>query len=94
MFAYLLVAPGGSGRICLHCRTGRRPIAVSPQRFLLSALAHSAPSATAIYHPMSNLARMLAVMEAITGTLYVAVLISRLVALYSSEQLQLGARKH
>ena len=33
-------------------------------------------------------------MEAITGTLYVAVLISRLVALYSSEKLQLGAQKH
>ena len=44
--------------------------------------------------PVSNVARMLAAMEAITGTLYVAVLISRLVALYSSEQLQLGARKH
>jgi hypothetical protein len=44
--------------------------------------------------PVSNVARMLAAMEAITGTLYVAVLISRLVALYSSERLQLGARKH
>jgi hypothetical protein len=44
--------------------------------------------------PVSNVARMLAAMEAITGTLYVAVLISRLVALYSSEQLRLGARKH
>jgi hypothetical protein len=33
-------------------------------------------------------------MEANTGTLYVAVLISRLVALYSSEKLQLGAQKH
>jgi hypothetical protein len=37
---------------------------------------------------------MLAAMEAITGTLYVAVLISRLVALYSSEKLQLGAQKY
>jgi len=44
--------------------------------------------------PVSNVARMLAAMEAITGTLYMAVLISRLVALYSSEQLQLGAQKH
>jgi hypothetical protein len=44
--------------------------------------------------PVSNVARMLAAMEAITGTLYVAVLISRLVALYSSEKLQLGAQKY
>ncbi len=34
--------------------------------------------------PVSSVARMLAVMEAMTGTLYVAVLISRLVALYSA----------
>jgi hypothetical protein len=33
--------------------------------------------------PVSNVARMLAVMESMTGTLYVAVLIARLVALYS-----------
>ncbi|MGO9588124.1 MAG: potassium channel family protein [Limisphaerales bacterium] len=35
--------------------------------------------------PVSNGARALAAMEAMTGTLYVAVLISRLVALYSSQ---------
>ena len=34
--------------------------------------------------PVSKVARMLAAMEAITGSLYVAVLIARLVALYSS----------
>ena len=34
--------------------------------------------------PVSKIARMLAAMEAITGLLYVAVLIARLVALYSS----------
>jgi len=34
--------------------------------------------------PVSRVARMLAVMESMTGTLYVAVLIARLVALYSS----------
>ncbi len=38
--------------------------------------------------PVSNAARALAALEAMTGTLYVAVLISRLVALYSSQ----GAR--
>ncbi len=40
--------------------------------------------------PVSNVARMLAAMEAITGTLYLAVLISRLVALYSSAGPQPG----
>ena len=34
--------------------------------------------------PVSKVARMLAAMEAMTGLLYVAVLIARLVALYSS----------
>jgi hypothetical protein len=36
--------------------------------------------------PVSKGARMLAVMEAIAGLFYVAVLISRLVAIYSSPQ--------
>jgi voltage-gated potassium channel Kch len=35
--------------------------------------------------PVSNVARMLAAMEAITGTLFITVLIARLVALYSSQ---------
>jgi hypothetical protein len=35
--------------------------------------------------PVSNVARALAALEAMTGTLYVAVLISRLVALYSAQ---------
>jgi voltage-gated potassium channel Kch len=34
--------------------------------------------------PVSGVARMLAMMEAMTGTFYVALLISRLVAVYSS----------
>ena len=34
--------------------------------------------------PVSNVARMLAITESMTGTLYVAVLIARLVALYST----------
>ena len=38
--------------------------------------------------PVSNGARALAVLESMTGTLYVAVLIARLVALYSSEGLR------
>jgi voltage-gated potassium channel len=36
--------------------------------------------------PTSNVARMLAVMEAVTGMFYIAILISRLVALHTSNQ--------
>ncbi len=43
--------------------------------------------------PVSHVARMLAALEAITGTLYVAVLISRLVALYSSAGMHSEAPK-
>jgi voltage-gated potassium channel len=41
--------------------------------------------------PVSNAARMLAMMEAVTGTLFVAVTISRLVALYGSSGASDGA---
>ena len=43
--------------------------------------------------PLSNGARTLAMMEAMTGTLYLAVLISRLVALYSSQGPEVPERK-
>ena len=43
--------------------------------------------------PVTNGARALAAMEAMTGTLYVAVLISRLVALYTSQGSQLREPK-
>ena len=43
--------------------------------------------------PLSHGARTLAMMEAMTGTLYMAVLISRLVALYSSQGPEVPARK-
>jgi hypothetical protein len=38
--------------------------------------------------PVSSVARMLAVMEGITGTMYMAVLVARLVALYTTQQAQ------
>jgi hypothetical protein len=41
--------------------------------------------------PVSKVARMLAVLEAITGLFYMAVLISRLVSVYSSNQASPGA---
>ena len=43
--------------------------------------------------PLSHGARTLAMMEAMTGTLYMAVLISRLVALYSSQGSEVSERK-
>ena len=43
--------------------------------------------------PLTNGARTLAMMEAMTGTLYMAVLISRLVALYSSQGPETTERK-
>jgi Ion channel len=42
--------------------------------------------------PISHTARMLAATEAITGTLFMAVLIARLVAMYSSEKLGSGGQ--
>src|ERR1019366_9124401 len=41
---------GCSGRVCLHCRTGRRPIATPPQRFLLQ-LHHAQHRRLRRYHP-------------------------------------------
>jgi len=66
------------------------------------AASHSLQSASAFYFsfitlstvgygdivPVSPVARMLAAMEAITGTLFVAVLLARLVALYSTQGLR------
>jgi voltage-gated potassium channel len=43
--------------------------------------------------PMSHVARTLAMAEAMTGTLYIAVLISRLVALYTSQGSEMSEKK-
>ena len=84
---------GGSGCVRLQCRTCRRPIAARANAFYFSFITLCTVGYGDIT-PVFDVARMLAAMEAITGTLYVAVLISRLVALYSSEKLQSGAQKH
>jgi hypothetical protein len=71
---------------------------VNPNAFLFSAGHAEMNGSTALYFsfitlttvgygdiaPVSRVARMLATMEAMTGTLFLAVLISRLVSLYSS----------
>jgi hypothetical protein len=93
MFAYLLVARAVPDAFAFTAGP-----AAGQSLHLLNAFYFSFITLSTVGYgdiiPVSNVARMLAAMEAITGTLYVAVLISRLVALYSSEQLQLGARKH
>jgi len=43
--------------------------------------------------PVTNIARMLMAMEAITGTLYITVFIARLVALYTSQVSAAGAKE-
>ena len=43
--------------------------------------------------PLSHGARTLAMTEAMTGTIYIAVLISRLVALYSSQTAEPSGKK-
>ena len=93
MFAYLLVAGAVPDAFAFNAGP---------------AASHSMNGVTAFYFsfvtlttvgygdvtPVSNGARVLAVMEAMTGTLYVAVLITRLVALYTSERLRSGEQKH
>ena len=93
MFAYLLVAQTAPDAFAFSTGpTAERSLhGASAFYFSFSTLS---TAGFGDITPVSHVARMLAAMEAITGTLYVAVLISRLVALYSSEQLQLGSQKH
>jgi voltage-gated potassium channel Kch len=78
VFAYLFVSAAAPGAFAI-------PAGGQLDRF--SALYFSVITLTTTGYgditPVSSVARMLAMMEAITGTFYVAVLISRLVALYS-----------
>ncbi len=78
VFAYLLVADMIPGAFSV-------PAGGQLDRF--SALYFSIITLTTTGYgditPVSSVARMLAMMEAVTGTFYIAVLISRLVALYS-----------
>jgi len=93
MFAYLLVARAVPDAFAFNAGSAADQSLQGASAFYFSFTTLSTVGYGDIT-PVSHVARMLATMESITGTLYVAVLISRLVALYSSEQLQLGARKH
>jgi voltage-gated potassium channel len=93
MFAYLLVARGVPDAFAFNAGPAADQSLHGANAFYFSFITLCTVGYGDIT-PVSHVARMLAAMEAITGTLYVAVLISRLVALYSSEKLQLGAQKH
>ena len=93
MFAYLLVARAVPDAFAFNAGSAAEQSLHGANAFYFSFITLSTVGYGDIT-PVSHVARMLAAMEAISGTLYVAVLISRLVALYSSEKLQLGAQKH
>ena len=92
-FAYLLVAQLAPDAFFLNNGTTTGHSLHGADAFYFSLITLSTVGYGDII-PVSNVARMLAAMEAITGSLFVAVLIARLVALYSSERLQSGEQKH
>ena len=93
MFAYLLVARAVPDAFAFTAGPAAGQSLHGANAFYFSFITLSTVGYGDII-PVSNVARMLAAMEAITGTLYVAVLISRLVAMYSSERLQSGGQNH
>jgi hypothetical protein len=91
MFAYLLVARAAPDAFAFTAGPAADQSLHGANAFYFSFITLSTVGYGDII-PVSNVARMLAAMEAIIGTLYVAVLISRLVAMYSSERLQSGGQ--
>ncbi len=93
MFAYILVARMVPGSFSFNIGA---PTAHSLQGF--DALYFSFITLSTVGYgditPVSHGARTLAMTEAMTGTIYIAVLISRLVALYSSQEAQVTERKN
>jgi hypothetical protein len=93
MFAYILVAR-------LHPGSFSYNVGPPPAHFLLSfdAFYFSFITLSTVGYgditPVSHVARTLAMTEAMTGTLYMAVLISRLVALYTSQGSEVSERKN
>ena len=92
-FAYLLVAQLAPDAFFLNNGTTTGHSLHGADAFYFSLITLSTVGYGDII-PVSNVARMLAAMEAITGSLFVAVFIARLVALYSSERLRSGEQKH
>jgi hypothetical protein len=84
MFAYALVSVMDKGSFAFNVGTPTTGALVRFDAFYFSFITLSTVGYGDIT-PLSHAARTLAMAEAMTGTLYVAVLISRLVALYSSQ---------
>ena len=83
MFAYMLVSDFSPAAFAFTTGLRLEPCAGRFQRLLLQFYYPRTVGYGDIV-PVSHVARMLAAAEAITGTLFMAVLIARLVALYSS----------
>jgi Ion channel len=98
MFAYILVAqldPGDLAHLgAFAYNVGPRPehSLGSFDAFYFSFITLSTVGYGDIT-PMTHIARTLAMTEAMTGTLYMAVLISRLVALYTSQGSEVSGKK-
>jgi Ion channel len=83
--AYWLVEQLTPGAFSFNTTSGRKETMAGFNAFYFSFITLSTVGYGDIT-PVSKLARMLAAMEAMTGLLYVAVLIARLVGLYSSRK--------
>jgi len=81
--AYWLVAQVTPNAFAFNTATGRKETRAGFNAFYFSFITLSTVGYGDIT-PVSRIARWLAAMEAMTGMLYVAVLIARLVSLYSA----------
>jgi hypothetical protein len=88
--AYLLVAQVSPAAFTISPAPGADPAMRGFNAFYFSFITLTTVGYGDIL-PVSKVARMLAVMEAITGVFYMAVLISRLVSVYSSAQPHVAA---
>jgi hypothetical protein len=92
MFAYILVARVHPGSFSYNVGPPPAHSLASFDAFYFSFITLSTVGYGDIT-PMSHVARTLAMTEAMTGTLYMAVLISRLVALYTSQGSEVSGEK-
>jgi hypothetical protein len=92
MFAYILVARVHPGSFSYNVGPPPAHSLASFDAFYFSFITLSTVGYGDIT-PLSHIARTLAMTEAMTGTLYMAVLISRLVALYTSQGSEMSGKK-
>jgi len=92
MFAYILVARVHPGSFSYNVGPPPAHSLASFDAFYFSFITLSTVGYGDIT-PLSHIARTLAMTEAMTGTLYMAVLISRLVALYTSQGSEVSGKK-